>query len=197
MKHIQPKDTWDKYQGIWMSQCKGAIKVIGDFIKENPFDMIIETGTYTGGMTLFLSKILGDKLHSFDIDGSFVKDTTRNQILGNNTSLYTEDIFNSNTIPKLLLSCKGRVLLLLDNGDKLMELAMYHRYLKEGDIVMLHDYHPVIPDKNTGSRIRWNGCEVSDDLFEGLNIKSLQKHNRYYTAFKDVFWLSLEKIDDI
>jgi len=57
-----------------------------------------------------------------------------------NGVIYNEDIFETQTIQNLMKSCKGRILLMLDNGHKLKELQRYQKFLKMGDIVMLHDY---------------------------------------------------------
>lgn len=125
------------YNRIQMSQVLGVYLALSpDFIKK--FDTIIEIGTYNGGLTSYLydMKKENTKLVSYDIDGS-INHTGRTDI-----DFRVEDCFENKTFVDIvaMIESVGRVLVICDGGNKPKEFNTFSKFLKSGDIIMVHDY---------------------------------------------------------
>lgn len=146
-----------------------AFDLLHDENKENSFSRIIEIGTDFGGLTNLLADLnisKGIDIYTYDINPDrFV--SHNDKIIFSN-----EDVFSIEEKIADLISSEGRTLLLCDGGNKRKEFAVFHKFLKSGDVIMAHDYAPddkTFTEKYVGKI--WNWCEFKDEYadFEGLD----------------------------
>ncbi len=84
----------------------------------------------------------------------------------------------------------GRVLLLCDGGSKNLEFNLFSRYIKERDVIMLHDYKETTERYwNIASKLNWRyGSESSyDEIKNSLMLYGIDRHP-LYEEFENVFW---------
>lgn len=101
------------------------------------FDRVVEFGTQNGGFTIFISRLF-NKVITFD-NKSFRQTL---DAFDKFTNIYFTkmDIFKDEKSIGNIISQKGKVLLLCDNGNKIKEVKTFSKYLKSGDLIMAHDY---------------------------------------------------------
>ncbi len=122
------------------------------FIFERTFqelkpDLIIELGTYCGALTHFLS------LHGkvWTIDNLDRRINKYRNVTYNIGDVFSEEI--EREISDLILS-HDKVLLFCDNGNKIDEFNKYAKYLKEGDLIFVHDWNDEIKMKDIEQTIK-------------------------------------------
>ena len=162
-------------------------------------DRIIEIGTARGATTLLMSDILNElnftnsRIKSFDI---IQRDHLKN-INRDNIEFYVGNIFNYNkkilTEPEEItnfLSENGVNLILCDGGLKTAEFQILSEYLKNGDIIMAHDYAPnrEIFMKEYVDKI-WNHMEITDKDIENTVKKYNLKPYRM-DIIKETAWVA-------
>jgi hypothetical protein len=113
-----------------------------------------------------------------------------------NTTFKISDILEPSTIfeIKSLIDFGGKVLLLCDGGDKETEFKLYSKFLKHGDVIMLHDYeHTESEYEFIKNKIGWT--TVSESHFKNLDRYLSDLHLRpfRYEEFKQVLWGSFIK----
>ena len=141
--------------------------------------MIIELGTDHGGLTNLLADneiSLLAQIHTFDINGDRFKS-------------YSDKIFfhhssfeNAHKYIEALIKINKRVLLLCDGGNKKQEFATFHKFLKDGDIIMAHDYAPNKEEFISNYRGKiWNWHEFQDSYadFDGLSPFMQEEFAKY------------------
>ena len=145
------------------------------------FDKIIELGSGSGGLTIFLG-IYGlsynCEIHSFDthLERNFPLNVV-SLFKFLRINFYQKDVLQDLSTVSLirdLISTGGRVLLLCDNGNKVEEFKLYCSTLKKGDIIMAHDY--MVTYKKFLSEFKgklWDCCEILRESIEG----ECQKYN--------------------
>ena len=178
---------------IITAQTPGVVKPFKKILSK--FDRIIEIGTYKGGFTLWLFKNVNPnvKIISYDINKNYREQSIIEKIdfrIGNCFKDRFYEITN-------LINDSGRVLLLCDGGDKEREFNSFSKYLKENDVIMLHDYCENINDFNLLKQ-KLNWPTEAEAFYE--NIKdTIQKNNLIpymYEDFKSVLWGSFKKGED-
>ena len=123
------------YNRIQMSQCLGIyVGLNPDFL--STFKNVVEIGTYNGGLTSWVFDNTDAKLISYDIDGT-INHTNRTDI-----DFRVDDCFKEQAFKDIieLIQSEGRTLVLCDGGDKPKEFNTFSKYLKQGDVIMAHDY---------------------------------------------------------
>ena len=97
-------------------------------------DIIIELGTYLGGLTHFLS------LHAsvWTIDNMHRKITKYN-----NVTYTIADVFSKITIKQIENAIKmhKNIFFFCDNGNKIEEFKLYAPLIKKGDMIFVHDWN--------------------------------------------------------
>ena len=159
---------------------------------------IIEIGTYSGGLTILLRDILDKyELHStpittYDINRKMSE--TFQQYIRNdkNIDLRIENIFTDdyNKLENVedikfekIFKEKGRKIILCDGGNKPAEMNILSKYLKEGDIIMAHDYAPNIEYFNNKMKNKiWNCMEIQDS-----DIQNTVEENNLKPYLQDEF----------
>lgn len=168
--------------GIKTQQTPGTFEVFDKFFDDQFFDIIIELGTYNGGLSLYLANKLGNKLHSFDIKNFLSKDTY-DRLVGFGVNMYFQDIFNTDVVEKLI-KMEGRVLLLCDNGYKVEEVKKFTPLLKPDDVIMAHDYFET--EDAFYNNTKWKACEIVE---RHIDRSLLDKYHPYFGVFEEVFWV--------
>lgn len=126
------------YRDTMTQQRPEAFDIIANLALDNKVDIIIEIGTFHGGLALYLSDKDICDVHTFDI-----KD--HNPSLPHSDRLFR--YFNDS----LTDECKNiirsitqnkKTLWLFDGGDKTKEVSYYSDIIKAEEIVMAHDFAP-------------------------------------------------------
>ena len=173
------------------AQTKHIPKAFSIILKD--FEQIIEIGTFTGAFTYWLSENKSDscKIISYDNNPDFlqvnnIKDTT----------LRVADCFDVDVIGEIksLISQPKKTLLLCDGGDKETEFKLFSRYLKTGDVVMLHDYEET-PEEYEKIKTELDWPTISESHYKNLEryLPELKLRPYLYNEFKQVLWGSFIK----
>ncbi|MCK9446502.1 class I SAM-dependent methyltransferase [bacterium] len=179
------------YKGVHIGQVPGAYYAFGNILKD--FDRIIEIGTHAGGLTLMIDELKKPEsdLISYDIDLSNyqVNKLYPSTIL----DIRKEDCFEQKTIDEissLIKNTQKRVLLLCDGGSKNEEFNLYSQFLKDGDVIMLHDYSDNIDDYERYC-LKENWLAPHESYWYGIH-ESIETYNLkefyQYDTFKSVLW---------
>ena len=95
---------------------------------------------------------------------------------------------------KSLISQPKKTLLLCDGGDKETEFKLFSRYLKTGDVVMLHDYEETPEDyEKIKTELDWPTISESHYKNLELYLPVLNLRPYLYEEFKQVLWGSFIK----
>jgi len=119
-------------------------------------DYIIELGTGKGG----LAKHLVDYGAVLSIDKKEeLREVTDDRVTYIEANVF-EDAVEANNAS---LMSKGKTLLICDGGNKPEEFCRYSKYLKSGDVVMVHDYFDTAADFERARAARiwdwWECCQ--------------------------------------
>lgn len=143
------------------------------------FDMVVELGTYNGGLTLFLALNSGAPIHTFDLRGEPQSESYKRlkSILPiSHYQLNTLAIYTKNKIEHLT---NGRhTLIYCDGGNKADEFNLYTPLLKPRDVIMAHDKGREIFMKDITGAVTDNHLKPfhQDEADEvGADIFSFQK----------------------
>ena len=185
---------------LWVDNQRSAQSkfVVDHFPKIlSEFTTIIELGTFTGVFTKWLSENISDKckIITYDINPNY-----REVGELKNTTFRIADILEPQTIFEIisLIEFGGKVLFLCDGGDKETEFKLYSKFLKHGDVIMLHDYeHTEEEYQEIKQSIGWT--TVSESHYKNLDryLEDLQLVPYMYEDFKKVLWGSFVKKNTI
>jgi hypothetical protein len=134
-------NAYQKLFSISVSKTWAEIFQLEAFFNRYHFDQIVELGTGSGATTIFMgihSFMRNAQLYTFDTKPIGGKVEELFQAL--NILWYTGDIFQMVDRIAERIQRKGRTLLYLDNGNKRKEMETWGKFLKSGDIALLHDY---------------------------------------------------------
>lgn len=155
----------------------------------NKFDTIIEIGTYTGAFTKWLSLNMKDgaELYTLDITKQFFKFEQDPNIIFMEMDCFSDE-GKEFIVDKITNG--GKVLLLCDGGEKNREFNLFSKYLKDDDVIMLHDYMELKTTYGECSRLlNWNFPPESsyEEIKNSVISNKLYKHF-FYEEFERVFW---------
>lgn len=160
-------------------------------ILEN-FNLIIEIGFDRGALTswLYQNKNKNTKLVSYDI--SF----DRKEIQDNSIDFRQGNCFDENIVNeiKTLIETSDKTLILCDGGSKELEFDLYSKFLKSGDVIMLHDYaHDDVDYNVICSKLNWKSPAESrfTNIQTAIDVNNLVPYE--YDLFKSVLWGSFIK----
>lgn len=129
------------YDGIQISQVLGIYMAFNkDWLSK--FDNIVEIGSYNGGLSSYLYDNRKDG--AFFVSYDIVPEINQAKLEKNREEIDFRigDCFD----PKVYEDIKshierpGRTLMICDGGNKTQEFIEFSKYLKSGDIIILHDY---------------------------------------------------------
>jgi cephalosporin hydroxylase len=173
------------YGYLFMSQHPNAPEIFQKFLFDLKPQRILEIGTFHGGLTLLLRDILDNiglnnsMIKTYDINNQeFLKPLVKER----KVKVETKNIFNDsytdfvNQQEEIEISSfikqPGVSLVMCDGGCKKCEYNLLARFLKEGDVIMAHDYAP--DEKYFQQYMKdkiWNWLEISDLDIDKTNIE--------------------------
>ena len=126
----------------------GSVELIQSLVRRIRPSVIVELGTYMGGLTLALHDAWPKaELHSFDVKnvpGEIVSSfpgSARREWFGPHVHFYADSVLGTpHNFVREVLARPGRALLYCDNGDKAAEVNTYGPMLKRGDVLGVHDW---------------------------------------------------------
>ena len=106
----------------------------------NDYDVytFIELGAHVGGLASILvwrSRFAPFRYIGYEILSPIIDDNVKN-----NCAIYSKDIFKhpEEIVPK---DNDGKIFIYCDNGNKVKEMQVFHKFLRSGDIIACHDYY--------------------------------------------------------
>jgi len=175
---------WFTYKGITTQQHNDVSVVFKSLFNSLKPKRILEIGTASGGLTLLLRDILDELslndtyIRSYDVIEKHGLNTHIQN--GINIEVIIKDVFSHsyqevaeiNEI-KSYIQQDGVTIILCDGGSKKNEFRLLSEYLKDGDVIMAHDYSPneMYFNKNIKDKI-WNWLEIQDLDIEDSVVKN-------------------------
>lgn len=169
-----------RFLGHYMQQHEDTIPTFDRFFDKFEPQRIIELGTSNGGFTTFLglyAYVSDAVIHTYDkieCDPIYIPLLNILPVTRLICNIFEKEYAISREILR-----NGRTLLLCDNGNKIKEFEIFSKYLKLGDIIMVHDYVRERPERGI--------CEItySDiaDFCEEYNIEEFMSD-----LFRPVKW---------
>ena len=191
--------------GVGAAQMPGTESIFLEIIKD--FDLIIEIGTDNGGLSLWLyqNKRSDAVFYTYEKEPVHVKIPKDHEI---NSCIIYCDCLSEDTIASIsaLIKSNGKTLVLCDGGAKTIEFGIFSKFLKYGDVIMLHDFadSPNEVENYAGVKAkllksgRWDGrgFEVHEACLKSIEefvaSVGLVKYN--YLKFLDVLWGSFIRL---
>lgn len=190
---LQKGDVFFEYKNISLRQTPNIQNEFNKILSE--FNTIIEIGYHRGGLSLWLNdnKRTDTKLICYDITNEFLQVNEKENIDFRIKNCYlAENILEiKNEINK-----DGKTLVLCDGGDKNFEFITFSEFLKNGDVIMCHDYCETIDEYlKLKNNINWITPAESfyNEIKKSISDNKLIPYN--YTNFKNVLWGSFIKSD--
>jgi hypothetical protein len=132
-------DHWNGgglYRGIPTMQNKQFIPAFTELFSRTNITRILEVGTADGGLIHAITDVSDVEVVTYDVRMPRHVD----KLADKNINIVIKDIFTDLDFAKRYIQLKGQTLVLCDGGDKPREFHVLSSYLKEGDIIMAHDY---------------------------------------------------------
>ncbi len=166
-----------------------------DFIEKETPSLILEMGTAFGGLSLSLfesSSVISCKFITYDI----VENSTSSQLRKYGVDFRIENIFNDDySLKESFLeyfdTFKSPRLILCDGGWKIGEFNAFSKVLREGDILMAHDFAYNQEDYDTHSIWGWNEI-MEKDIIESMKQYKLSYYKM--NIWHHLAWVSTKKI---
>jgi len=185
------------FEGITICQHPGIEQYFPQII--NDFNRIIELGTYSGGLSLYLHRIKNDntELITYDCTLRNYAVPEEQAIIDRRFGNFAEKAYQEE-IGKLISDPLKKVLVLCDGDDKNVELNIFCKYLKEGDVIMTHDYAESDEDwhKHTDPIGWYYSYEPFGSCYDKIKISIdegyIEKY-KMYDEFKSVLWGAFTK----
>ena len=191
-----------EYSGLYVLQNPDIYNVFLKLLSDKKPSRIVEIGTEYGGLTMML-KDISDYLNIEDFiirtyDIKPPKFLLNHPNLNHKIEIVTKNIFESdysklkeNELEDLKSFTKSDSvnIFLCDGGNKIREFNIISSILKEGDIIMAHDYAKDLETfKNKIENNFWNWCEIKESDIEKCSIEqNLQPYMQ--DDFEKVAWV--------
>lgn len=141
------KDAYQRLFGCSVSKTWTEIYQVEAILNAVNYERIIELGTGSGSLTVFMAAHAAVKsklLHSFDNKHPSDECLKVMGMLG--ASFLKCDIFIDEEFIGKLIDNDGLTILYCDNGNKPKEMDVFAKYMKRGDIMLIHDYPDEVKD---------------------------------------------------
>ena len=173
-----------------IAQTPEFMMVFNEIFNRENFARVIEIGTFHGGLSLFLafcSLVKNMKFFTFDIRMSGKTEVYQKirQLGGTFEKL---NILQPQGIERIrsLVTAPGRVMLLCDGGNKPKEIRTFAPFLKQGDVIMGHDYFD--SKQSFDFQQKWLSCElVKADIQNACKKNNLVPW--YEPVLPEIFWV--------
>jgi len=186
------------YKNIPIQQHENINDAFFNLITSAKPSQILEIGTASGGLTLMIRDILNEQsmnttIRTYDVEKKHYLNETHNiEVIIKNVFNDQYDALIDNDV-KDYINRPGTTIVLCDGGNKINEFNILSEYLKDGDIIMAHDYCCNADEflKNYKDKI-WNWLEIQDSDIS----KAVDKYNLkpYMEEFKNVVWVCKIKL---
>lgn len=179
-----------------------------DLFSQKMPSQILEIGTAAGGLSLMVRDtldevgLLNSQFRTYD-----VFDINRPELkliidAGANVDLRIKNVFNhaySDLLDEYVeeiqsfIQQEGTTIVMCDGGSKKNEFNILARFLKQGDIIMAHDYAPTLEyfEEHVNNKI-WNWFEIQDsdiqETVEKYNLEPFMQED-----FQQVVWVCKTK----
>lgn len=180
------------YENVLAMQSINILEAYPKLFDSENFDLCIELGTAFGGLSLFIRDYLGFKGEFVTYDyrdnlvdyegylgtqkwpneiNDLVPPNIHEKFKEYNIDYRNKDVFSTDTINEItqLIKTNKKVILICDGGDKKREINLFSEHLKNGDVILGHDY---FRDGKVINDI-WPVCELDLSMIK----PSLDKHN--------------------
>ena len=170
------------YKNYFMQQNNRIFDYLPEFFQEHQFDHVVEIGTSGGGFSLYLHELSNTynfTFRTYDVENKLHEAPPFDF---RHKSAWDGEGYNE-IIDTLNLP--GKVLLVVDGGDKPKEINLYSSHLKTNDVVMCHDYAPTkqYHEEHLGTTpYRWNWLEIEEKDIDRTNLEAIN------TNLVDVAW---------
>ena len=192
-EYLRDDLTRSNYKGLCLQQIKEAMDVFPVLLDKLKPRKIIEIGTGHGGLTLFLRNISKPiEFYSFDICeelSKFQQVLIDEGVKINYLNIFKEQVKDWNCLEVkdewVSIFDETPKLVLCDGGTKKGEFNGLSKYLKPGDVIMLHDYSTSEESFNTLKVWNWFEVQYSDikDSCEKYNLQPFM-----HEEFLNVAW---------
>ena len=168
--------THASYKGLSIEQNPNIIDVFNTLISDYKPSRILEIGTFHGGLTFIMRDLLDlnglfdSDLLTYDVNtpNFMIEVLDDKKITTKTKNLFShsyQDFSTSESRQELFdfINQDGRTIVLCDGGNKQNEFRLISGLLKEGDIIMAHDYSPNNEYFETYIKNKyWNWLEIQD-----------------------------------
>jgi len=190
------------YKDLIISQHPNVGLPFNKLISEVNPKRILEIGTANGGLTLLLRDLLNSNglfdstIRTYDIleqTNLKSKNVDGIEILTKSPFNYQYDGLNDPESIKKYIQQEGLTIVLCDGGSKKNEFKLLSNFLKNGDIIMAHDYVPneEIFERSVKNKI-WDWMEIQlSDVEQSCYDNNLESYMS--EEFLDVVWLCKRK----
>lgn len=195
------------YGYLFIAQHKNIKNVLTKLIQDIKPSQILEIGTFHGGLTLMLSDILiehnmtSTKIRTYDVENQeFLKPLC----VDRNIEVFTTNIFtddytqfrNNESLESIknFINQDGTTIVMCDGGCKKCEVNIISNLLKDGDIIMAHDYAPneIFFNENMKDKI-WNWHEIQDSDINNISLEcNLKPYHQ--ELLQSVAWMCRRKV---
>jgi hypothetical protein len=182
------------YKGFRAAQHEHFGHVIGPFLEEQKFDIIIEIGTLNGGLTRYLRDASpNSRIVSYDISTQ----EEHPKLIECGIEVKIVNIFGENEVNNQealeILNSNGKKLIMCDGGNKAAEFNTLSQYMKSGDFIMGHDYSKSSTFFNEHIRGKvWDWLELQESQISEVCSKyGLVDHQS--DLFQSIAWVCKRK----
>ena len=178
---------WFNYNNVICSQHEEVGEKLNTLFTNTKPAQILEIGTASGGLTLLLRDLLDEldmestSLRTYDINPDFNRRVLLERIEdGTRIDFRLKNIFNHpyselievDEVSKFIQR-DGTTIVMCDGGSKKNEFRILAPFLKQGDIIMAHDYAP--NEEYFKEHIKdkiWNWLEIQDEDIETVCVEN-------------------------
>lgn len=188
------------YKGLTIMQHPEIEKAFDELLTKLKPTKVLEIGTSSGGLTLMIRDILNrinlsnTRIITYDVyDPQYLRHHVTE---GADIEIKVENAFNhqyselenGHEIIEFITS-EGTTLVLCDGGSKKNEFRILSNLIKEGDVIMAHDFSP--NEKYFIDNMlekKWNWMEIQDsDIDQSVIVNNLKPYMS--ELFLDVAWV--------
>lgn len=167
------KFTNHTFCGIRFVQSYEAIRLFEVIFEKFRPARLIELGTGDGGLSSYLKMLCinyGSKFYTYDVKDYREQspETKLQKLIQLSESQFVANIFEEETIKSISEKTKknGCSFIYCDDGNKVREFKTYSKFLKNGDIIGVHDWQVEIHAENKDDIRTHNLIPIFDDLRE-------------------------------
>ena len=180
--NLAEHDSLSGYLGHVAQQNHYAYEAFYNLLNEVKPSRILEIGTAMGGFTMFLKLTCNDlnlntPILSYDIHGR----QEHLSLIEKGVGVRIENVFNdtySDVKQEIIdyIQQDGTTLVLCDGGWKIGEFSLLSKFIKQGDIIMAHDYASTTDYFNNHINLKfWNWLEIQDsDIQSAVSSNNLE-----------------------